>query len=43
MLAKNAYENVFENHNADKKACLWKDAFESLLNKDVTELQEVTT
>ena len=40
-LAKNAYENVFENHNADKKAYLWRDAFESLLKRDIAELLEV--
>ncbi len=40
-LAGNAYDNVFENHNADKKAHLWRDAFEGLLKKDVASLLEV--
>ena len=39
-LAKNAYDNVYENHNADKKVHLWAEAYEKLLKKDVTELVE---
>lgn len=30
-LASNAYDCVYENHNADKKAHLWADAFQKLL------------
>ena len=40
-LTKNAYDNVFENHNADTKAHLWTDAYNTLLKQDVTELAEV--
>lgn len=36
-LAKNAYENVRENYNADRGAHLWLDAFEGLMKKDVSE------
>ena len=35
-LAKNAYENIFENHNADKKAYLWQEAYEGVLKKDIS-------
>ena len=35
-LAKNAYDNIFENHNADKKAHLWLDAYEGVLKKDIS-------
>lgn len=31
-----AYENVYENHNADTKAYLWLDAFNALMKKEVT-------
>lgn len=34
-LAKNAYENIRENHNADKKAYLWQEAYEGVLKKDL--------
>lgn len=34
-LGENAYDNVRENHNADKKAHLWVDAYEAALKKDV--------
>lgn len=37
MLAANAYDNIYENHNADKKAHLWLDAYEGLLKKQVAE------
>lgn len=37
MLAKNAYENVYENYNADKKCHLWLDAYEKVLKKDLVE------
>ena len=37
-LAKNAYQTVFENHNADTKAHLWKDAFERLLKTELVEV-----
>jgi len=37
-LAKRAFDNIYWNHNADKFAHLWMDAFEKLLKKDVTEL-----
>lgn len=32
-LSKNAYENIYQNHNADTKAYLWKNEFEKLLNR----------
>lgn len=35
-LAENAYENVYENHNADKKAHLWRDAYEKILNQEIS-------
>lgn len=34
-LAANAYENVYQNYNADKKAHLWLDAYEKVLKKDL--------
>lgn len=34
-LASNAYDNIYENHNADKKAYLWLNAYESILKKDL--------
>lgn len=34
-LANNAYDNVRENHNADKSAHLWLAAYESALKKDM--------
>ncbi len=40
-LADKAYDNVFENHNADKKVHLWRDTYESLLKKDVAKMVEV--
>jgi glycosyltransferase involved in cell wall biosynthesis len=40
-LGSNAYENVYQNHNADTKAFLWADAFQKLMNKDVKELVTV--
>ena len=33
-LANNAYDNVRENHNADKKAHLWAEAYEKALKND---------
>lgn len=35
MLGEAAFDNVFENHNADKKAHLWATAYESILKKDL--------
>lgn len=35
-IAKNAYENVYMNYNADKKAHLWLDAYEKVLKKDIS-------
>ena len=35
-LADNAYDNVYENYNADKKAHLWLDVYESLMKQEVT-------
>ena len=37
-LGANAYENVYQNHNADTKAYLWLNAYEKLMKKDVAEL-----
>lgn len=34
-LAQRAYDNVYENHNADKKAHLWAEAYESLMKQEV--------
>lgn len=34
-IAENAYEDIRENHNADKKAHLWLDAYEKVLKKDL--------
>jgi glycosyltransferase involved in cell wall biosynthesis len=36
-LAKNAYENIYENHNADKFAYKWQEAYEGVLKKDLVE------
>lgn len=36
-LGSNAYENIYENHNADKKAHLWLNAYEKLMSKDAKE------
>lgn len=38
MLAKNAYENIYENYNADKQAYKWLNAYEGVLKKDVSEV-----
>lgn len=38
ILAKNAYDNIHENYNADKKAHLWLDAYENVLKKELTEV-----
>lgn len=35
-LAQNAFDNVHENHNANSKAYLWLNAYESLLKRDVS-------
>jgi glycosyltransferase involved in cell wall biosynthesis len=40
-LSKKAFENVYWNHNADKFAHLWADAFEKLVKTDVAELVKV--
>lgn len=37
-LAKNAYENVYMNHNADTKAHLWLDAYEKILKKELVSI-----
>lgn len=39
-LGKNAYENIYENYNADTKVHLWADAYEKMLKRDVA-LMEV--
>lgn len=35
-LAKNAYDKVYQEHNADTKAYLWRDAYDALLKKPLT-------
>jgi len=40
IMAKNAYDNVYENYNINRKIHLWKDAYEGLLKKKVEELVE---
>lgn len=35
-LAKNAYDNIYENFNADKQAYKWLDAYEKVLKKDIS-------
>lgn len=35
-LAQNAFDNTHENHNANSKAYLWLNAYESLLKRDVS-------
>jgi glycosyltransferase involved in cell wall biosynthesis len=37
-LARNAYQEVFENHNADTKAYLWRDAYEKILKQELVEV-----
>jgi len=34
-VADTAYDNVYENHNADKKVYLWRDAYDSLMKQEV--------
>lgn len=34
-IANKAYENIYENYNADKKAHLWAEAYEKVLKKDL--------
>lgn len=36
-LLKNAFDDIYENHNVDKKIHLWKDAYETLLKKELKE------
>ena len=36
-MAKKAYDNVYENHNADKKAHLWLNAYDKILKKELVE------
>jgi len=36
-LANNAYDNVYNNFNADTKCHLWKDAYYNLLKSDIKE------
>lgn len=38
LLAKNAYENIFFNHNADKYAYKWLNAYEGILKKDISKV-----
>jgi glycosyltransferase involved in cell wall biosynthesis len=40
-LGNKAFENVYENHNADKYVYLWLDAYNQILKKDVASLLEV--
>ncbi len=35
MLSKNAYENIYENFNADKQAYKWQEAYEKVLKKEL--------
>lgn len=35
-MQQKAYENVYQNWNADKKAYLWKNAYEKLIKAEVT-------
>lgn len=35
-LAKNAYDDVYENHNINKKAHLWANAYDKVLKQEVT-------
>ncbi len=35
-MASNAYDNIYENHNADKQAYKWQEAYEKVLKKDLT-------
>lgn len=37
LVASRAYENVYENHNADKFAHLWKNAYDEVLKRDISE------
>jgi len=34
-MSKKAYDHCYENHNADKKAYLWRDAYQSLIDLDL--------
>lgn len=34
-IGRNAFDNVFKNHNADNKVHLWRDAYEKTLKKDL--------
>jgi glycosyltransferase involved in cell wall biosynthesis len=36
-IGKAAFDNVFENYNADTKVHLWYDAYNKLLKKDITD------
>lgn len=36
-LQKNAYEDIYENYNIEKKVHMWKDVYEGLLKKELTE------
>ena len=38
QLAAKAFDDIYENHNADKKAYLWLEAYESVLKKDLLEV-----
>lgn len=33
-LSKNAYENIEQNHNADKSVYLWRDAYQNILKNE---------
>lgn len=37
QIAMNAYKNVQSNHNADKKAYLWEEAYQKVLSSDALE------
>lgn len=41
VLVKNAFENIKENHSADKFAYLWRDMYEKVLKQDVVEMMEI--
>ena len=38
QLAIKAYEDIYENHNADKKAHLWVEAYDKILKKELAEV-----
>lgn len=40
-IGQKAYENVYENYNADRQAYLWLNAYESIAKKDLTDEPDV--